>query len=79
MNNDVRVACNTNKQMKFKTTMLKTSLCDYSDVYILVNGIITAVEQGVEDAAAIAAKRNKQHLNIMHYLLTTSTKKIIPR
>ena len=26
-----------NSQIKFKTTMLKSSLCDYSDAYILVN------------------------------------------
>ena len=29
-----------NTQIKFKTTMLKSSLCDYSDKYILVNRII---------------------------------------
>ena len=28
-------------QIKFKTLMLKLSLCDYSDAYILVSGIIT--------------------------------------
>ena len=27
--------------MKFKTTMLKSSLCDYSDAYILTKGTIT--------------------------------------
>ena len=30
-----------NSQIKFKTTMLKSSLCDYSDAYILVKGKIT--------------------------------------
>ena len=29
---------NTNIQVKFKTPMLKSSLCDYSDVYILASG-----------------------------------------
>ena len=28
--------CNTNSQTKFKTSMLKSSLWDYSDVYIFV-------------------------------------------
>ena len=28
-------------QIKFKTTMLKSSLCDYRDVYILVKVTIT--------------------------------------
>ena len=32
----------TNNQIKFKTTTLKPSLCDYSDVYIFVKGRITA-------------------------------------
>ena len=39
---------NTNSQIKLKTMMLKTSLCDYSDVYILVSGTITIT--GVDDA-----------------------------
>ena len=40
---------NTNKQIKFKTTMLKPSLCGYSDAYILVKGRITII--GVGDNA----------------------------
>ena len=31
---------NTNSQFKFKTAMLKPSLCDQSDVYILAKGTI---------------------------------------
>ena len=34
---------NTNSQIKFKTSMLKSSLCDYSDAYILVKGTISVV------------------------------------
>ena len=30
-----------NSKIKFKTTTLKSSLCDYSDAYILVKGEIT--------------------------------------
>ena len=36
INNDSRGAYNVNTQIKFKTTMLKSSLCDYGDAYILV-------------------------------------------
>ena len=32
---------NTNSQIKFKKSMLKSSLCDYSDAYIFVKGIIS--------------------------------------
>ena len=35
---------NTNSQIKFKTSMLKTSLCDCSDAYILVRKTIAAAE-----------------------------------
>ena len=32
---------NTNKQIRFKTPMLRSDLCDYNDVYIVVTGKIT--------------------------------------
>ena len=31
----------SDKQIRFKTTMLRLSLCDYSVAYILVKGTIT--------------------------------------
>ena len=31
-------------RFKFKTSMLKSSLCDYSGAYILVNGTVTVAE-----------------------------------
>ena len=34
-------ACNTNVLIKFKTAMLKSSLCDYSDAHIVGKGTIT--------------------------------------
>ena len=34
INDESRGAYNVNSQIKFKTTMLKSSLCDYSDAYI---------------------------------------------
>ena len=41
INDESRGTYNVNSQIKFKTTMLKPSLCDYSDAYILVKGKIT--------------------------------------
>ena len=38
INYESRGTHNVNSQIKFKTTMLKSSLCDYSDAYILVKG-----------------------------------------
>ena len=40
INDDSCGTNNTNSQIKFKTTMLKSSLCDYSDAYIPVKGTI---------------------------------------
>ena len=38
INDESREIYAVNKQIKFKTSMLRSSLCDYSDVYILVKG-----------------------------------------
>ena len=40
INDDARGSYNKNSQGKFKTSMLKSSLCDYSDTYILVKETI---------------------------------------
>ena len=37
VNDESRGTYNDDKQIRFKTTMLKSSLYDYSDTYILVN------------------------------------------
>ena len=42
---------NINIQIKFKTSILKPSLCDYSGAYILVCGTITTIGGGDNDAA----------------------------
>ena len=36
INDDVRGVYSPIKQIRFKTKMLRSSLCDYSDAYILV-------------------------------------------
>ena len=59
INNDSREMYNTNSQIKFKTSMLKSSLCDYSDAYILVNEAITITGTGADDNAEKLDERNK--------------------
>ena len=39
--------------------MLRSSLCDYSDAYILVSATITTTGAGADDAAKRLDKRNK--------------------
>ena len=41
INDEARGTYSPNKQIKIETSMLKSSLCDYSDAYILVKGNIT--------------------------------------
>ena len=52
MNGYARGTYNTNSQIKFKTSMLKSSLCDYSDAYILVSWTISVQNGAAADAAA---------------------------
>ena len=52
INDESRGAYNVNSQIKFKTTMLKSSLCDYSDAYILAKGTISANNTIAAGAAA---------------------------
>ena len=50
INDESRGTYNVNSQIKLKTTMLKSSLCDYSDAYILVKGRITITGAGATQA-----------------------------
>ena len=52
INDDIRGAYSPNKQLTFKTAMLRSSLCDYSDVYILVKGNISVNNIAAEGAVA---------------------------
>ena len=52
INDESRRTYNVNGQIKFKTTMLKSSLCDYSDAYILVKGTVTVNNTTAADADA---------------------------
>ena len=51
-NDESRGTYNVNSQIKFKTTMLKASLCDYSGAFVHVKGTITANNTSVADADA---------------------------
>ena len=50
---------NVNSQIKFKSTMLNSSLCDYSDAYILVKGKIAITGAGDNAVARQADERDK--------------------
>ena len=52
INDEARGTYSPNKQIKFKTSMLRSSLCDYSDAYILVKGNIAVNNTAAAGAAA---------------------------
>ena len=52
INYERRGADSPNKQIIFKTVMLKSSFCDYSDAYILVKGNISVNNSAAESALA---------------------------
>ena len=49
----------TNADIKFKSTMLKSNLCDYADAYIFVKGTITITETGDDAATGQADERDR--------------------
>ena len=58
-NDDLPETYNTNSQMKFKKSMLMSSLCDYSDAYILVSRTIIITGTGDDVAARQGKEINK--------------------
>ena len=59
INDESRGPYNVNSQIKFKTTMLKSGLCDYSDAYVLVEGKIAITGEGAYTTARQADERDK--------------------
>ena len=60
INDESRGAYNVNSQIKFKTTILKSSSCHYSDAYILVKGTIN-----VNNTAAAGAAVNNTNKKVI--------------
>ena len=63
INDDSRGTYETNRQIKFKTTMLRLSLCDYSNRYILLKGTTPAanVTTATEDTNNIGKRERLQN------------------
>ena len=58
-NDKSRGTYNVGSQIKFKTTMLKSSLCDYSDAYIHVKEKIKIKRRATDQAARQTDERGK--------------------
>ena len=59
INDDTQGTYNTISQNKFKTSLLKSSLSDYSDLHILVSGTIT-----VPNTGSTVAPNNRKNMII---------------
>ena len=57
-----------NESIRFKTTMLRSNLCDYVDAYLLVKGTIAITGAGANDAAKRLDEINKG-VTFVHHLL----------
>ena len=60
INYEARRTYSHNKQIKFETSMLRPSLCDYNDVYIHVKGNIT-----VSNTAGAGAATNNTNKKVI--------------
>ena len=56
INDDSQGTYDTNSRIKFKTSILKSSLCDYSDAYVAVKRTIT-----VPNTGTVAAPNNRNN------------------
>ena len=59
INDDSRGTYNTNSQFKFKSLILKTSLCECSNKYILVKVLISVVGVGAKSVAKKTCRKNE--------------------
>ena len=59
INDQSREVYNSNSDIRFKTTVLKFILCDYSDAYMLVTRRVTITGAGADAAARQADERDK--------------------
>ena len=70
INDESRGEYSSNKLIRFKTAMLRSSLCDYSDAYILVKGNITVNNTAAEGAGTDNAAKKVTFKNLLRLLTT---------
>ena len=59
INDKSRRTYKKSSQIKFKTSMLRSNVCDYSDAYIVVSGTIKITGLEHDDAEKNANERDK--------------------
>ena len=56
---------NVNKEIRIKTSMLRSDLCDYSDAYIVVKGTITVLRPNATKKTKVLRLKAMHHLSIV--------------
>ena len=74
INDEARCTYSSNKQIKFKTSTLRSILCDYRDAYILVKGNITVNNTAADSTAANSTNKKVIFKNCVPF--TTCISKI---
>ena len=59
INDESRGTYKDSNQSKFKTSMIRSNLCDCSDAYLLISGTITIKWEEDDDTGKWAGERNK--------------------
>ena len=71
INNKLQGTYNASNQIEFKTAVIRSSLCDYSNAYILVSGTMTIKENEQMIIQNDWMKEIKeQYLKILRHLLS---------
>ena len=65
INDESRGEYSSDKLIRFKTAMLRSSLCDYSDAYILVKRNITVTNTAADGAAATNTNKKVIFKNVL--------------
>ena len=67
INDEARGTYSPNKQIKVKTSMLRSSLCDYSGAYIRVKGNINVLPQMIGNHSKEKLWHNYHKPHILHW------------
>ena len=65
INDESRGEYSSDKLIRFKTAMLRSSFCDYSDAYILVKRNITVTNTAADGAAATNTNKKVIFKNVL--------------
>ena len=60
INDESRAVYGKDNQVAFKTSTIRSNICDYSDAYILVSGAITITGKGAGNAGKQFDERKKE-------------------